>query len=100
MNDRQLLDQSLEELRARMERHQRLVRAALEGRLSDRSECLWSDCPHRQTLLELLARSVQVLDETRKAFKSKQLEALRKDFLRVLAMEVQAGVPAVKLPRG
>jgi hypothetical protein len=47
----------------------------------------------------LALETVRVLDETRKAFKSKQLEGLRKDLLRVLAEEVRGGRPAGKAVR-
>jgi hypothetical protein len=85
MNDRQVVDRSWDDLQVQMERHRRLVRCALEGRAADGRECLLGDCPHRRMLLDLVLDSVQVLDDTRKAFKSRQLEALRKKLLRVLA---------------
>jgi hypothetical protein len=88
VTERALLDQSLEDLRLQVERHQRLVRSALAGHAPDGTECFWSDCPHRRALMELVLHAVQVLDDTRKAFKSKQLEELRKDFLRVLTREI------------
>jgi hypothetical protein len=99
MDGRQLLDRSWDELRVQMERHRRLVRCALEGRAAEGAECLWGDCPHRRMLLELVLHSVQVLDDTRKAFKSKQLEALRKDFLRVLTEEMRTGQTTDRQPR-
>ncbi|HEU0140908.1 MAG TPA: hypothetical protein VFQ79_14390 [Bryobacteraceae bacterium] len=99
MDNRQLLEQSWEELQAQMEKHRHLVRSALEGCATGRTECLWCDCPHRRTLLNLAAHSVKVLDDTRKAFKSKQLEALRKDLLRVLTEEVRSGQTANGQPR-
>lgn len=99
MGDRQFIDRNWEELQARMERHRRLVFSVLEGRGEHESECLWDDCPHRRALMGLALETVRVLDETRKAFKSKQLEGLRKDLLRVLAEEVRGGRPAGKAVR-
>jgi hypothetical protein len=84
MNEHKLIDQSFEELQAQMDRCQRLVRCALDGCGADEADCLLGNCPHRRALVQLALHSVQVLDDTRKAFKSKQLEALRKHLLRVL----------------
>ncbi|HVX65399.1 MAG TPA: hypothetical protein VHA11_02290 [Bryobacteraceae bacterium] len=96
MTERALLDQSLEDLRLLVERHRRLLRTALEGQAPDGSECFWSDCPHRRALMELTLHAVEVLDDTRKAFKSKRLEELRKDFLKVLTEEVRSQRSATK----
>lgn len=85
MDDRKLIDQSFEVLQAQLDRQRRLVRCALEGCGTHTGECLLGECPHRQALVQLALHSVQVLDETRKAFKSKQLEELRKHLLRVLS---------------
>lgn len=43
-----------------------------------------SACPHKQRLKETLLETIQVLEESKKAFKSKQLENLRKKLLKVL----------------
>lgn len=99
MDDRQLLDRSWDELQIQMEKHRHLVRSVLEGRAVDGAECLWGDCPHRRMLMNLVLHSVQVLDATRKAFKSRQLEALRKDLLRVLSEETRRGQIADSPPR-
>jgi hypothetical protein len=47
-------------------------------------EC-FSACPYKQRLRETLLETIQVLEESRKAFKSKRLEALRKKLIEVLA---------------
>ena len=70
------------------------MRGFLEGRPADAGDCPWSDCHHRHELLDLVLKAVAILDETRKAFKSKQLETLRKDFTRVIERELQTGRPA------
>ena len=44
-----------------------------------------STCPHKRKLKEVLLESIQVLEESKKAFKSKQLETLRKKLTRILA---------------
>ena len=45
--------------------------------------CLW-DCAHKQVLKWISMESITVFEDTRKSFKSKQLEELRKKLLRVL----------------
>lgn len=44
-----------------------------------------SRCPYKQRLKDTLLETIQVLEESRKAFKSKQLETLRKKLIKVLA---------------
>lgn len=81
------LVRSAEELRERLEKHQRLLARA--GRDSTgkvmMQACLLLDCPHRRKLKETLVHSIGILEETRKAFKSKRLEKLRKGLFRTLA---------------
>ena len=78
-----------EELQRRFEQHLRLLERAVEGDDAGHDEagetCVLPDCPHRRRLRETLAEAIAILEETRKAFKSKRLEALRKRFIRVLA---------------
>lgn len=90
MTDRDLMEHGLTELRAQVEKHQQLMRAVFDGR-AQTGECAWSGCPHQRRLLHLLADAVQVLEETRRSFKSRQLEQLRKRFLSVIAEEAGAG---------
>jgi DNA gyrase/topoisomerase IV subunit A len=49
------------------------------------SLCNPENCPHRQRLKELLSHTIEELEKTKKAFKSKQLEALRKKLCKDLA---------------
>lgn len=86
MTQREILERGLEELQAQVVRHQQLVRTVFDGQEPSHS-CVWNDCRHQQTLLSLVVETVQVLDETRKSFKSKQLEQLRKRLLSVLSEE-------------
>lgn len=44
-------------------------------------------CRHRETLRHALADAIETLEATRRAFKSKQIEALRKRLIRVLIEE-------------
>jgi hypothetical protein len=90
MTDRELLERSLAELQAQVDRHRLIVRDALSGHAVDPGNCPWSDCRHRSALLDVALKAVTVLDDTRKAFKSRQLEILRRDFIRVLEQELRA----------
>ena len=80
------MERSLTELTQQVQKHQQLVKTVMEG-CSLPQGCVWNDCHHQQTLLNLIVETVQVLDETRKSFKSKQLEQLRKRLLTVLKQE-------------
>ncbi len=86
MTDKELMERSLAELTEQVQKHQQLVKTVLEGQSLPRG-CVWNDCHHQQALLKLIVETVQVLDETRKSFKSKQLEQLRKRLLSVLKQE-------------
>lgn len=85
MSQRELLEKNLEEIRSQLEKHQRMVEIMLDGGTLD-AQCQ-NHCRHQQQLFCLLAETVQVLDETRKAFKSKSLEQLRVRLLRAMAEE-------------
>jgi hypothetical protein len=89
MNNRELLERSLTELQGQLERHQRVLHSAFQGVAAESPGCCLEDCRHRQRLCAVLLDAVRVLEDTRRAFKSKQLEALRKDFLRILKEELQ-----------
>jgi hypothetical protein len=86
MKQRELLEQSLNELRLHFESHQQLMQTALRGETLD-VECSWGNCRHYQKLLNLIIETVRVLDETRRAFKSKALEQLRLQLLQTLSEE-------------
>jgi hypothetical protein len=51
------------------------------------SACDVNGCRHREILRHTLADAIEVLESTRKAFKSKQIEALRKKLTKVLIEE-------------
>ena len=90
MTSRQILEQSMAELQSQVERHQTFLRTMFEACPETGSDCcLWADCRHRRKLCQVLIEAVRVLEETRKAFKSRQLEMLRKEFVRVLQEEMQ-----------
>ena len=76
---------SAEELQCRAETHRQFLARAAKGGHASVGECPLLDCPHRRLLRETLVEAITVLEGTRKAFKSKQLEALRKKLIGVLA---------------
>lgn len=83
------LERSASELQERIDGHQRLLNSLLakstEGARLDKGISV--DCPHQHMLKRTLIDTIRVLEETRKAFKSKQLEALRKKLIGILAKE-------------
>jgi len=50
--------------------------------------CGGVDCPHRQALRNVLCETIEALEQTRKSFKSKQIEALRKRLTAMLLGDV------------
>jgi hypothetical protein len=89
MTEKEIVLRSLTELAAEVEKHRRLVKTVLQGE-SLPEACLWNECHHQKVLIGLIAETVQVLEETRKSFKSRQLEQLRKRLLEVLHDEAHA----------
>jgi len=76
------LGRSAEELHYHIELHRKLVTSML-GTGVDEAEiqALFHVCPRRnreEKLREAIQETIEILDESRKAFKSKRLEALRK----------------------
>lgn len=47
--------------------------------------CDVSNCPYRRRFKEVLSQTVEELEKTKRSFKSKQVEALRKKLCRILA---------------
>ncbi len=87
MTQRELFEHSLAELQLQVTKHAKLAEVAFEGRQPEDLKCVWSCCPHQRMLYKLLLETVQALDETRKSFKSKPLEQLRKRLLEALTQE-------------
>ena len=97
MTVRELIEQSAEDLRRQVEEHRRLVTSVLDSPDgADGTEFNWfrstpepikfpATCPHRRKLRETITEAIEVLEKTRKAFKSRQLESLRRKLTRILA---------------
>jgi len=82
------LHTNMKELRQGIDAHCGLVSTVLQGQLDERQlQRLLNMCPNRsreRTLEKAIKEAIDVLDESRKAFKSKRLEALRKRLTAVL----------------
>lgn len=83
----QVLDKSAEELHQRIDMHRYLMNTILEQRVGDKSLkrfVLSCESHDQERLKEALREAIEVLEESRKSFKSKRLEALRKKLTQVL----------------
>jgi len=90
MTLRDALVESARDLNRRLEQHRALIEQAINA--GEESEeivrfqgCPLFECRHERLLKKTLLEAIGVLEETRRAFKSRQLEALRKKLIGVLA---------------
>lgn len=82
------IDRIAGELLERVE-HQRLVLKRVAGDVGPADRvvgCPLIDCPRLARLTTAVQETIDVLEETRSAFKSKRLEAVRKRLINVLAV--------------
>ena len=82
-----VIDKSAEELHMKIDMHCRLMTAMLEQNLGNGNlkEFFLPLCYHKESRLKKAVKeTIDVLEESRKAFKSKRLEALRKKLTHVL----------------
>jgi len=83
---KKLIERSTQDLHQRVDMQQQVLLSIL-GQIKDgcpNNLCALMDCPHRRRLRQVLAETIEVLEETKKAFKSKRLESLRKRLTEVL----------------
>lgn len=81
------IDKSAEELHQRIDIHRCLMTTILEQRISDegiKQLSLQPYSPDETRLKEAIRETIDVLEVSRRAFKSKRLEALRKKLTRIL----------------
>jgi len=82
------LHKNVKELQQGIDMHTCLVASLLEGEVDPRHlKPLLEACPSRSGELQMreaIKEAIDVLEESRKAFKSKRLEALRKRLTQVL----------------
>jgi len=81
-----VIDTSTKELHQKIDMHRYLMAAILEKRVSENSlnNILLPNSKRELQLREALRDTIEILEETRKAFKSKRLEELRKKLTDVL----------------
>lgn len=83
-----LLDKSSDELHRRIDTHYCKIAMMLEGTAGDSSAAVplmkYSSFERKDRFKAAFEETITVLEETRRAFKSKKLEALRKKLTRVL----------------
>ncbi|MCK4649043.1 hypothetical protein KAT51_05935 [bacterium] len=82
----EVIDKSTEELHQRIDMYRYLMATILDKKVSEnRLNQIPLPSSHRELRLkEAMKDTIEVLEETRKAFKSKRLEALRKKLTQVL----------------
>jgi len=83
-----IIDRSTEDLHKRIDMQRHILKTVIEKKINRAEicpDCIFSDCPHKKKIKEVLAETIEVLEDTRKAFKSKSLEMLRKRLMQVLA---------------
>ncbi len=82
------IGKNTQDLHQQIKMHRDLVASFLKGQLGDAdTESLLQSCPLRsreETLEEAIRDAIEVLEASRRAFKSKQLETLRKKLTRIL----------------
>lgn len=85
MNTRQQLEKSIQEIKTKIEQHERLL-IGLKGGMNrenqDLNSTLYTD---GRGLKGILLEAIEALENSRKAFKSKELETLRKKLIKALA---------------
>jgi hypothetical protein len=82
-----IIERSTQNLHHRIDM-QHYILLSILGHMTNRRSfdlCSLVDCPHKRLLRQVLTEIIETLEETKKAFKSKQLEELRKKLIRVLA---------------
>ena len=82
-----VIDKSAEELHQKIDMHRHLMTILLEKKEGDKNIKLLSFPSHssnERMLKEAVRETIEVLEESRKAFKSKRLEALRKKLTGIL----------------
>lgn len=81
-----LIERSTQDLHHRVDMQQHVLLSIL-GQIKEGCPvdlCILLDCPYRRLLRQVLMETIEVLEETKKSFKSKRLEGLRKKLLYVL----------------
>lgn len=85
MTSYELLARDLAEIQERLQAHGSLLERLHSGGEEPLHCPCVKPCPHQQKLQETLLHCIRVLEDSRRSFKSRQLETLRKELIGVLA---------------
>lgn len=85
MSAQEALAKSVREIQERLREHERLLECLGQKDGASLPCCLSFDCRHAALLRETLVEAIEALEDSRRAFKSPRLEALRRKLIRVLA---------------
>lgn len=85
----EVLTSSIKEIRVKIQEHERLIEHFNEKGEPGMPDLQLVNCSSDQRLKKVLLESIEILENSRKAFKSKELEALRNKLIRVLAEDKQ-----------
>ena len=82
----EIIDKSTEELHQKIDMHHYLMATILDKKISEKrlDHILLPDPKKELRLSNAIKEAIEILEETRKAFKSKRLEALRKKLTHTL----------------
>ena len=82
----EIIDKSTEELHQQINMHRYLMATILDKKISEKrfNEIILPNSHRELQLKEAIKETIEVLEESRKAFKSKSLEVLRKNLIKVL----------------
>jgi len=82
----EIIEKSTEELHQKIDMHRYLIATILDKKISEKrlDHILLPDPKKELRLSNAVKEAIEVLEETRKAFKSKRLEALRKKLTHAL----------------
>ena len=83
-----IINNSTKDLHNRIDMQRYILTSVIEKKIKGFQicpDCIFSDCPHKKRLRNVLTEAIGILEDTKKAFKSKRLEVLRKKLIEVLA---------------
>ena len=83
-----IIDNSTKDLHNRIDMQRHILTAVIEKKIKRTEicpDCIFSGCPHKKKLKDVLTEVIGILEDTKKAFKSKRLEMLRKKLIQTLA---------------
>jgi hypothetical protein len=82
-----IIDTNTKDLHNRIDMQRHILTAVIEKNIKRTEicpDCIFSDCPHKKRLRDVLTEVIGILEDTKKAFKSKRLEILRRKLIQVL----------------